>query len=353
MKGELAKLEQEKNALKADKERYKTECNKLKHDLAGHIQALKGKLENAEKKLEEKCGKAKNYADAITEVVNVLGESYDEESESGKNIIKVKGLLLKLQKSLGSGGITGKLTLKDASVQAADEGTLAKTKHNIQSNINIDSDKQITEMRYAVESMKKHMKDLECIYEGELNKLAEEKEKSEREAKSKIQDLEAELQISKKEMARLKEKASQLVDCITEKKEKTSNNDKSSVLEDSAGKDKEDNKGGWNSVETFYEKPNTNKAKPINDAINEYFNEDEAIAKFSPEINLESNRGTSSSKSKPSSSSKKGEKSSDAEEHESKPVPKKSRHNALKEEIEGLDKDIEELQKGFFKSHNK
>jgi len=108
--------------LQQEKEHYKNECNKLRKDLASQINVLKTKLESAEKKLEDKCNKTKIYTDNVIDLLDTLGQTWDDESESAKTLIKAKELLMKLQKSISGTFEKLKITYQDNSVQVNDEG---------------------------------------------------------------------------------------------------------------------------------------------------------------------------------------------------------------------------------------
>ncbi len=94
------KLEQEKSVLQAEKERYKLECNKLRKDLAGQISLLKTKLEHAEQKLNEKCSRTKRHVETVFNILDGISEGWDEDSETGRQLLQAKEILQRVQKSM-------------------------------------------------------------------------------------------------------------------------------------------------------------------------------------------------------------------------------------------------------------
>jgi len=177
-----------------------------------------------------------------------------------------------------------------------------------------ECDKQISEMRNSVAFMKKHMKELEAVYEGEIEKLQDEKISAEFKANTRIQQLEDELKSKKSEIYKLKKKAVEFAECIsdTKKTNKTFEKMPENELENDLKILKtQENESGWKSIETFCEKPNKSMGQ---NRENLEENDDVLLGK-SPDLEMGQEKRT----------------------------------NELKKEIEGLDKDIEELQKGFFK----
>ncbi len=196
--GLVAKL----SRLQQERDKYKTECSKLRKDVAAQIESLKDKLTHAETRLEEKGLHTRKYAGEASRLLAPFLEQYCAEvGEEPKEIVRARGLLEKLQKSLATPHKSDATSPAATKVSKREAGVQAGIIVNLES---VDEeDNQVANMRASIEEMKRGMKELEQVYESELARAAQEKRDVELRLKAKINSQESDLSAAKHESARL------------------------------------------------------------------------------------------------------------------------------------------------------
>lgn len=268
IKSAIFELNQEKSAIKKECSKYKSECMKLRKDVLPQIETLKLKLSKTEEKLEEKCKQAKQYTN---EIINVLS------SHSPPLITKAKQLLENLRNIFTNEVITAENKKIDTGIQKIPGISENKNKYEA----------KIEEMKKSIDTMKYGMKELEKLYEGELEKKENEKIIVEKELKIKIQGLQKDLFQYKTEIQKiidkkegvenenkeLKEKMAQLIEYLqnnqpSEQQRKASNEEnncndnpeeKSINIDEILMVKAQDPTYSWKSIETFCHHSNNSK----------------------------------------------------------------------------------------------